>query len=614
MAVARGALLPLLFALLGLLHLERAGAVADPFSDASSSLSSAFSSLNATVGGRLHSAVPFERDCFSVVEGEPANVSAVGCATLQANYTNPLYRVAHFAAYMTPQWETCQSSEAADGCLLDSSNVSNPLAFEGVDCRLGNVPPHYITVQSLADVQAALAFSKSTGVRLSVKNKGHDFLGRSSGMDTLSLWTTDLRNISHDAQFQPEGCSENTTYDAITTGAGVLAQDVYKFADGVNRTIIGGYHQTVGFSGGYFLGGGHSILSPVYGLAVDRVVRPTHKFAMRRALIQPINPSLLRTMHNQVQVKVVTPDGVFRTANECQNQDLFFALRGGGGSAFGVVIEASHRTEPKLAIQAAVFRFTPTGTDLADWYGLTVDNAFQWVNEGWGGHITGPTLIYVTPLLNTTAARTSMQPAIDFVAARNGTAIVEELPSWFAFFEKYVLIAEAAVGAEHAMGSRLIPGRIFTNASTRAELRALIADVLPFSSPYIIAGTPWLYEPAPGAAGVTAVTPAWRDAVWHLSVSVGFQFNETLAERAAGYRAASAHIQRFRDLAPESGSYFNEGDVYEPDHEVSYWGAENYERLLEVKRKYDPNHLLDCWRCVGWKGEEDRLYQCHIKL
>ena len=54
-------------------------------------------------------------------------------------------------------------------------------------------------------------------------------------------------------------------------------------------------------------------------------------------------------------MKVVTSDGVFRTANECQNQDLFFALRGGGGSAFGVVIEASHRTEPKIPIQAWVF-------------------------------------------------------------------------------------------------------------------------------------------------------------------------------------------------------------------------------------------------------------------
>ena len=47
-----------------------------------------------------------------------------------------------------------------------------------------------ITVQSAADVQAALAFSKFTGIRLSVKNKGHDFLGRSSGQDTLSLWVS----------------------------------------------------------------------------------------------------------------------------------------------------------------------------------------------------------------------------------------------------------------------------------------------------------------------------------------------------------------------------------------------------------------------------------------
>ena len=39
-------------------------------------------------------------------------------------------------------------------------------------------------------MQAALEFSKSTGVRLSVKNKGHDFLGRSSGKDSLSLWVS----------------------------------------------------------------------------------------------------------------------------------------------------------------------------------------------------------------------------------------------------------------------------------------------------------------------------------------------------------------------------------------------------------------------------------------
>ena len=37
--------------------------------------------------------------------------------------------------------------------------------------------------------------------------------------------------------------------------------------------MVGGYDQTVGASGGWLLGGGHSVLSPVYGLGVDRVVR-----------------------------------------------------------------------------------------------------------------------------------------------------------------------------------------------------------------------------------------------------------------------------------------------------------------------------------------------------
>ena len=44
------------------------------------------------------------------------------------------------------QWETCQASNVTDGCLLDPTNTTNPLAFEAVDCRLGNVPPYYLSV------------------------------------------------------------------------------------------------------------------------------------------------------------------------------------------------------------------------------------------------------------------------------------------------------------------------------------------------------------------------------------------------------------------------------------------------------------------------------------
>jgi FAD/FMN-containing dehydrogenase len=36
---------------------------------------------------------------------------------------------------------------------------------------------------------------------------------------------------------------------------------------------------------------------------------------------------------------IVTPNGDLVTANECQNKDLFWAIRGGGGGTFGVILQ-----------------------------------------------------------------------------------------------------------------------------------------------------------------------------------------------------------------------------------------------------------------------------------
>ena len=103
MLVAGGALPTLLLAILVLFDTERTTVVAEPLDDASqyASLSSAFHGLNVSVGGRLNVAVPFEQACFSILEGQHVNVSAAACADVQGNYTNPLYRAAHFSAYMT---------------------------------------------------------------------------------------------------------------------------------------------------------------------------------------------------------------------------------------------------------------------------------------------------------------------------------------------------------------------------------------------------------------------------------------------------------------------------------------------------------------------------------
>ena len=68
-----------------------------------------------------------------------------------------------------------------------------------------------------------------------------------------------------------------------------------------------------------------------------------------------MSPALGLGVDRVLQFKIVTPDGKYRTVNQCQNQDLFFALRGGGGGTFGVVLETSHVASPRVTVQAYVF-------------------------------------------------------------------------------------------------------------------------------------------------------------------------------------------------------------------------------------------------------------------
>lgn len=75
--------------------------------------------------------------------------------------------------------------------------------------------------------------------------------------------------------------------------------DIYGMAAAHGMDVVGGGSQTVSI-GGYMTGGGHSALSSTYGMAADQVL----------------------------EVEIVTASGEIVKANECQNSDLFWAVRG----------------------------------------------------------------------------------------------------------------------------------------------------------------------------------------------------------------------------------------------------------------------------------------------
>ncbi|KAF8901508.1 FAD-binding domain-containing protein, partial [Gymnopilus junonius] len=545
-----------------------------------------WAALNHTVGGRLYHGYPFAKSCFSTFNGNKVVPDAAECSYVQENYYNSHMNRAHaFGGYTPTQFEMCMSS--GDGCQLDWTNPSNNESFASHQhCSQGSVSPFYIDVRDKEDVVAAFKFSKKQGVNLIIKNTGHDFQGRSAGPDSLALWvrSTIFETINLDENFVPEGCSIDGQL-ALTMGAGTQFLDISTDEHGLQ--FVGGSDQSVGAAGGWSQGGGHSPLSPNYGMGADRIL----------------------------QYKVVTPDGVFRTVNACQNEDLFFALRGGGGGTFGVVLEATMMVSPAQTFRMASFNWPINDDNLRPILSVFLDNVTAMAENGWGGYLTPSVgnLILISPRIDIETAQEMMKPLIDLTIALGGNASVSHIASydeWFKGWASGTIGAQAPVGLPAALVSRLIPAKNHETAEGRAELHEALMNAfansvfsqLDITTPYGFNGTKGLD---------TSVHPIWRTSLYQVMLVNSWFWNESLADRELAYSQSTKAVNFLRDITPGSGAYINESDMHEPDFEVSFWG-EHYPRLLEIKQKYDPDHLLDCWRCVGWTGPRHPRYRCYI--
>ncbi|KAJ7512638.1 FAD-binding domain-containing protein [Mycena galericulata] len=542
-----------------------------------------WNAFNASIGGRLQVGIPLARPCFALA-GTAGSTNATECAAVRAGWGNSLFLVEQFGAYMNTQWGSCQATSQT--CLIHGFNVSDPTPSDPPNvCQQGSVSPFYIDVQDAPDVQQAFAFSKQTGVPLTVKNTGHDYKGRSSTPGSLALWTHNLQSLSYNASFVPAGCPASYAKPGVTMGAGSIINDIVAFAEANNITVMSGAETSVGASGGWVMGGGHGALANTLGLGVDRVL----------------------------EFKIVTPTGAFLTANECQNSDLFWALRGGGGGTFGVVMESTTLASPKLTLQVAFAAFSRNNTNaIRGFYEVVANNSVRWAEQGFGGYIEPNQALYVTPKLNSTEVAATMQPLFEYVTslAPNDTGVEilsVELPSYGVFYENFIAGSGAPVGENAVIGTRLIPAANFATATGRAELVDALLQTLAHVTfdLTLIATTPYNVPDD----GSTSVTEAWRTAIWHTVAEGGWDGAAPLANETAAYTGISNAIDYLRAITPDA-AYQNEADVHEPNHEVSFWGT-HYPRLLEIKQKYDPDSLLMCWHCVGYDPQSPR-FSCYV--
>jgi FAD/FMN-containing dehydrogenase len=103
----------------------------------------------------------------------------------------------------------------------------------------------------------------------------------------------------YDSSFTPKGCRFAINGPAVTVGSGSQWGEIFSAAGARGVGMVGGNFRSVSV-GGYLSNGGHGLLSAKYGLGADMVL----------------------------EIELVTADGEIITANECQNQDYFWAMRG----------------------------------------------------------------------------------------------------------------------------------------------------------------------------------------------------------------------------------------------------------------------------------------------
>jgi hypothetical protein len=208
-------------------------------------------------------------------------------------------------------------------------------------CQQGKYADYAVRATSSSDVSKAVKFARDWNIRVAVKNTGHDFLGRNLGFGSLSIWTRHIKGI----QWLPEWEAENRTageppYAAVRYGAGENWATVNHEVRKRGYAVVSGSEGTVGAAGGWLQGGGHGWFSNQYGLGVENVL----------------------------QFEAVLPTGEMIVANGRWFPDLFWALRGGGGSTFAIVTAVVYKAYPKPPMAMVWLDFSPNLPDRDPYY------------------------------------------------------------------------------------------------------------------------------------------------------------------------------------------------------------------------------------------------------
>ncbi|KAL2834079.1 hypothetical protein BJY01DRAFT_85017 [Aspergillus pseudoustus] len=538
--------------------------------------------FNRSVDGNLVAVRPVADVCHDAIESE-------ACQLVQDLSWNSTWRAAQPGAVQWQNWEAWP--ERGESCYIETLNKP---------CGQGRISLYSTIATSAANIQETVRFAREHNLRLAIKNSGHCYLGRSTAPESLQIQTSHMKDISFVDDFTPKGAPRGRSEgSAVTIGAGVALQELYAALGEKGRIAVAGAAHTVGAAGGYVQGGGHSFLGPWKGMASD----------------------------NALQFTVVTADGNLLVTNEYLNRDLFWALRGGGGGTFGVVVDVTLRTFDEAPVIISTLNIsTPVGHP-AFWDAITEFHAHLPALSDAGGAgyyrifpdlplpeenitVSGVTLALVFPN-QTDVARVdqlfdSLLTKLNVTSAVTTEYASDPLPDIHTLISEILITSDADItGGMTLVGSRMYSRGLFENgpAKLSSVLRKIRAGPYEGFTGHIVSG---------GAVANThvdsALHPAWRESLLHLTFGRGWDPETSLAEQnAIRDNVTNVEVELLRSVegSHRMGAYLNEANAYEKDFQSSFWGS-NYNLLYKIKQRWDPTGLFITRSGVGsedWDAE-----------
>ncbi|KAB2573418.1 FAD-linked oxidoreductase patO [Lasiodiplodia theobromae] len=529
----------------------------------------AWAELNTTVSGKLIANKPLAHVCHDPDYDEAA------CTALKSEWVWPLVFQDAPTAMMDPVWQTC-----------------TPFTPREEPCELGRDAAYSINVTSAEDMAAGVKFANEHNIRLVVRSTGHDFLGRSTGTGSLSLWTHNMRSTTVIDAYTGSGASYSGP--AIKLAAGVRGTDALSAATEAGYVVLTGNCPTVGLVGGWTQGGGHSTLTSIHGMGADQVL----------------------------EWEVVTASGEIVTASPTENADLYWALSGGGAGAYAVAASVTVRAYPDLTVGGASLAFAKGGSTSNDtfWAGVQalISTLPSLVDQG--GHASfsvssaGFRLLPLTlPGADEAGVRSALAPFTDALVEL-GIPFALNVTSFPSFYTHYATflgpIPRGTMNINVMMGGRLVP-RDVVEADNGTALVEAFRQLQEVEAPgLVLAGIGLKAGEVGNAVAPNALLPAWRESLISVLSVMPWDFAATEeVNRAREKTLNDVVVPRLTELTPGSGAYMNEASYLNPDWKEDYYG-ENYEKLAAIKETWDPNGLFYGPAVVGsdaWVETDGRL-------